>query len=276
MLEATMSLELARLVEAHGGVAVCVPALVKCPDTDRSRAERLIEALTNRSFDAAIFMTGAAVSLLFQMAEPMGRRPDLLAGLRGMTTVCRGPKPTAALRGYGVPTTLAARHPYTSAELIDALGAINVREARFVLFHCGERSDALAETLLACRAVLHEEWLYRWQAPADTSALERLVADIVGGEIDALVVTCQVQFRHLLQVATTCGRARQLVDALNARIVVAAVGPRCHAVLRSHGVDVHVMPDCPKAGPLVTSLMRALDRGKAGVSCRAETRREER
>lgn len=265
LLEARMSLELARLVEKHGGVPVCVPALAECPDIDRPRAERLIEALANHSFDTAIFMTGAAVSLLFQMAEQIGRRPDLVAGLRGITTVCRGPKPTAALRGFGVPPTLTARDPYTSAEVIDALGGINLRGARVVLFHYGERSETLAETLLACNAVLHEEWLYRWQPPADTSGLEHLIANVIDREVDALAVTCQVQFRHLLQVATGLGCAGELVDALNAHVVVAAVGPRCHATLRSHGVDVHVVPDHPKMGPLVISLMRYLDRRLHGV-----------
>ena len=47
--------------------------------------------------------------------------------------------------------------------------------------------------------------------------------------------------------------------ALNERVVIAAVGPTCAAILRSYGVRVHVMPDHPKMGPLVLSLMRYLE-----------------
>ena len=43
--------------------------------------------------------------------------------------------------------------------------------------------------------------------------------------------------------------------------MVAAVGPTCHAILQAHGVDVQVIPEHPKMGPLVVALMRHLDRG---------------
>ena len=131
------------------------------------------------------------------------------------------------------------------------------------MFHYGERSEALAETLVARQARLSEQWLYRWRLPEDASGLEKLISDIVAGDVDALAITCQIQFRHLFQIAERLGRDRELVRALNERVVVAAVGPTCHAILQAHGVDVHVIPDHPKMGPLVVALMRRLERGSA-------------
>ncbi|MBV9950052.1 MAG: uroporphyrinogen-III synthase, partial [Myxococcales bacterium] len=203
---------------------------------------------------------GIAVTLLFGVAEQVRRRPDLVASLRATTTLCRGPKPTAALRGFGVAPTLTARDAYTSGEVIDALAGIELRGKRVLLFHYGERSGTIAETLLARDAILHEQWLYRWCLPDDTSGLARLVAGIIAGQVEALAVTCQIQFRHLFQVAEGMGRERELVASLNERVVVAAVGPTCQAMLRLYGVDVHVTPDHPKMGPLVVALMRHLDR----------------
>jgi uroporphyrinogen-III synthase len=207
-----------------------------------------------------VFMTGVTVSLLFELAERIGRRPELVAALRSVTTVARGPKPTAALRGFGVTPTLTALESFTSAEVIDALASIELKGRRVLLFHYGERSESLAETLAARQAIVHEQWLYRWRIPADTSALERLVVSIVGGQIDALAITCQIQFRHLFQVARAMGLDHDLVRTLNARMVVAAVGPTCCAVLQTHGVDVHVVPEHPKMGPMIVSLMRHLER----------------
>jgi uroporphyrinogen-III synthase len=255
-----MSRELARLVEKHGGEPLCVPAVRESRELTPEVAQRLIAALVAGVHDMAIFMTGVAVSLLFEVAEQLGRRPDLVAGLRRITTVCRGPKPTAALRGFGVVPTLTARESFTSAEVIDALAAIDLAGRRVLLFHYGERSDVLAETLIARQAILSEQWLYRWQLPEDASGLDQLVASIIDGHVDALAITCQIQFRHLFQVAERSGREADLVSALNARTVVAAVGPTCHAILQAHGVDVQVMPDHPKMGPLVVALMRHLDR----------------
>jgi uroporphyrinogen-III synthase len=263
LLESRMSRELARLVEKHGGQPLCVPAVRESKELAPEAADRLFAALTAGEYDIAVFMTGVAVSLLFEIAEPLGKRPDLVAGLARITTVCRGPKPTAALRGFGVVPTLTARESFTSAEVIDAFAGIELAGQRVLLFHYGERSDALAETLIARQAVVEEQWLYRWRLPEDVSGLEELVANIVDGTVDALAVTCQIQFRHLFQVAERLGRHRELVRACNERTVVAAVGPTCHAILQAHGVKVQVMPDHPKMGPLVVALMRHLDRRAA-------------
>jgi len=218
----------------------------------------LIDNLENDRHEIVVFMTGVAVSLLFEMAEQIGRRPDLVSALRRLTTVCRGPKPTAALRGFGVPPTLTARDPFTSAELIDALAGIDLKGRRVILLHYGERSETLAETVLARQAQLEELWLYRWLMPENTDELTRLVGRLVAGEVDALAITCQVQFRHLHQVALEAQQNRELVRALNERVVVGAVGPTCEAILHAYGVRAHVVPDHPKMGPLVVALMRHL------------------
>lgn len=265
ILEARMSPELARLVERHGGEPVCVPALEERAELGTGDADRLVSALAAGTYDIVVFMTGVAANLLFQAAEGIGRRPDLVAALRRVTTVCRGPKPTAALRGFGVPPTLTARGPYTSAEVIDALAGVELKGRRVLLFHYGERSESLAETLAARLAVVDEQWLYRWRLPPDTSGLERLVAAIIDGQIDALAVTCQIQFRHLHEVARRMGLDGQLVEALDRRVIVGAVGPTCEAILRVHGVRVDVIPEHPKMGPLIVTLMRHLERRAASA-----------
>jgi uroporphyrinogen-III synthase len=263
LLESRMSRELARLVEKHGGEPLCVPAVRECPELTPQVATRLLDDLAGDRHEVVVFMTGVAVSLLFETAEQLGRRPDLVAALRRLTTVCRGPKPTAALRGFGVPPTLNARDPFTSAELIDAMSSIELKGRRVILLHYGERSETLAETLLARQAKLEEIWLYRWLMPDDTEGLARVVTRVISGDIDALAITCQIQFRHLYMVAEQLGLAIKLVRALNERVVVAAVGPTCQAILQAYGVQVQVMPDHPKMGPLVLALMRHLDQRRS-------------
>lgn len=257
-----MSRELSRLVEKHGGSPLCVPALREVPGPLEA-TRGVIESLVEARHDTVIFMTGVAASLLFEAAEQQGMRHDLVRSLASVTTVARGPKPTAALRGFGVPPTITAREPFTSAELIDALSGLPLEGRSVLLFHHGERSATLAETLRARQVVLSECFLYRWLMPADTRALAGLVGSIIAGEVDALVVTCQVQFRNLYEVARSLSLAAALVDALRGGVVVAAMGPTCHATLQLHGVPVHVMPEVPKMGPLIRSLMLHLTRAAA-------------
>lgn len=270
LLESRMSRELARLVEKHGGDPIGTPAVKECPEFTPELANKLIDDLSGDRHEVVVFMTGVAVSLLFEMAEQIGRRPDLVAALRRLTTVCRGPKPTAALRGFGVPPTLSAREPFTSADVIDALAGVELKGRRVILLHYGERSETLAETLLARQARVEELWLYRWLMPDDISGLTNIVKRIVGGDVDALCITCQIQFRHLYEVAARAGLAEKMVRALNERVIVAAVGPTCEAILHAYGVRVQVMPDHPKMGPLVIALMRYLERGRSSDSSSAE------
>jgi uroporphyrinogen-III synthase len=210
-------------------------------------------------FEIVVFMTGVAVSLLFEQAEKQGRRPALVEALKATTTVCRGPKPTAALRGFGLPPTLTARPPYTTAEMLDAMSGMALAGRRVLLFHYGERSETLAETLLAWGAELSEFWLYRWTMPEDPSSLVALVRKLLAGEVRALAVTCQIQFRHLMTIADELRLGRSLVRTLNDRVVVGAVGPKCSAVLSAYGVRAHVVPENPKMGPLAVALMRHIN-----------------
>jgi len=266
-----MSYELARLVEKHGGAPLCVPAVGEEPISDPEAVSRVLDELAAQQHEVVIFMTGVAVALLFELAEQLGRRVELVAALRRVTTVCRGPKPSAALRGFGVPPTSSARAPFTVAEVVDTLSDLEIGGRSVLLFHYGERSATIAETLLARRAELHECWLYRWEMPDDVPALEHLVHRILAGEVDAVALTCQIQFRHLYRVAERLELERSLLGALNDQVVTAVIGPTCRAVLEAYGVQPRVMPEHPKMGPLVAALMRHL--AQAGLADEAPGRR---
>lgn len=267
-----MSRELARLVEKHGGEPLCVPTVRECPEITADMAVRLTRMLDGGGYDTVIFPTGLAASLLFETADQAGVRSELVAALRRITTVCRGPKPSAALRGFGVPPTLTARESFTSAELIDALSTVDLHRGNVLLLCCGERSETLAETLLARGARLDEIWLYRWQLPEDASRIEQLVKKAVARAVDALAVTCQIQFRHLLGVSERMGLSRELVSALNDHVVVGVVGPTSRAVVSSYGVRVRVEPEHPKMGPLITAMMRHFDQQEPRSALRSPER----
>jgi uroporphyrinogen-III synthase len=137
---------------------------------------------------------------------------------------------------------------------LDALAPLDLRGKTAGLIHYGERSADLADGLRKRGAAIDEICLYEWKLPEDTSALEQLVRDIIDGGLDAIAVTSQIQIRHLFQIADKIGKHPQLADALNRRIVVAAVGPVCAAALRAFGVVPHVQPAHPKMGPMMIAL----------------------
>ena len=112
---------------------------------------------------------------------------------------------------------------------------------------------SLADELRARGARLNELCLYEWLLPDDIQPMKKLIRDVIDGEVDAVVFTSQIQGRHLLPSRATCGVADALVEALNTKVIVAAVGPICQAALVAAGITPHVVPDNPKMGPLVTA-----------------------
>lgn len=249
-----MPRELAALVERFGGRPYCVPALREAPVPDAGTIEPFLNALCVRSFSLVVFLTGVGVTALLDEAKRLDRWLDMVDGLRRTAIACRGPKPAAVLRRHDVPIQVSAAEPYTTAELLDALTAIDLAGTRVAIVHYGERNGPLADALAARGADLDELCLYEWLMPEDLGPLRTLVGELIDGGVDAVGFTSQIQCRHLFQVATDMGRSQDLAHALNTRTVVAAIGPVCEAALRTFGVVPRVQPAHPKMGPMIAAL----------------------
>jgi uroporphyrinogen-III synthase len=263
LLESRMAGELTGLVRRYGGVVQSVPAVreapLDCADTVADFLNRSAVA-TPRVF---VFLTGAGVTALLDETQRQGRLPEMISSLRAGTIVCRGPKPSCALKRYGVNPHFVAASPYTSDEVIESISGVGLNGADVSIVHYGERNETLALALRQRGALLDELCLYEWRLPDDIRPLQDLIRGLVQRELDAVVFTSQVQWRHLRQVASTLGLVDALVDALNNHVVVAAVGPICSAALAEAGVPPHVVPENPKMGPLVAALAQHFCR--AGV-----------
>jgi uroporphyrinogen-III synthase len=254
LLEARLGSELARLIERHGGIPAQFPALREHTLEATDEVAALISKLTDGQVRFIVFQTGVGVKALLDEAEKSGRREELSAALRQVTTICRGPKPTAVLGRLGLRPVVSAIEPYTTTELIAALSSLELRGERVAVLHYGERNQTLTDALVARGAEPVELCLYEWQLPEDTTPLVRLISEIQRGAFDAVVFTSQIQARHLFQIAASCNEADALREALSARTVTASIGPTCSAALRSFGVEPRVEPENPKMGPLVIAL----------------------
>jgi uroporphyrinogen-III synthase len=226
---------------------------------DSPDAGPFLEHLCANRFAFVIFLTGVGATALLREAERLGRLADTLAALRRTIVVCRGPKPSSVLHRHAVPIGRTAADPYTSTELLSALEHDDLRSVGVGIVHYGEPNTALASALVDRGARLEEVQLYQWDLPEDLGPLTRLVHDLVGGRVDALVLTSQVQGRHLFEIAERVGLAGALSDALNSTVVVASIGPVCTQALQGYGVTPRVMPATPKMGPLVTALADYFD-----------------
>lgn len=256
ILESRFGDHVADLVSKQGGIPLRAPALAEEPDTDDAAIAALVEDLARRPASLAIFQTGVGTRALFDAADRLGITGRLLALLADCTVAVRGPKPTAVLRGRGVRIDLSADDPYTTTEVLQAVGDVAIAGGRVLVQRYGETNAELEKQLKARGAEVVEVPTYRWAMPRDTAPLSRLVDALERGEVDAAVFTSASQVGNLFAVAEREGRAGVLRQGLNAALV-ASIGPVCSRALQAQGIRVSLEAHPPKLGPLMTALGKA-------------------
>ena len=253
LLEARMESELASLVRRHGGEPVCVPAMREVERDFGAEAASAIDAVA-RGGAVVVLATGVGLHRWLTVADARGRGVELRDALSRSTLVCRGPKPVAVLKREGLPAHVRAPAPHTTQELIEALAGVDLHDRDAVFVHDGGGSPVVPAALAARGARVFEVRPYEWALPQDVRPLQALVATLVGGGVDALAITTQVQAHHLFAVADAIGDRAALTGALRDRVVVAAVGPTCARTLEALGTPPHVVPEPSKMGALVLAL----------------------
>ena len=254
LLEARLSSELAELVRREGGEPVCAPSVTEAVVDVRPMLPALTDDLGNGRVQFVVLLTGAGATAMLDQARAAGVYEPLVAALRAVTTVCRGPKPAAVLRKHGIPVHLNARPPYTTTELLEILPASLLADRGVALLHDGGGNPSLVDALRARGAMVTEVHAYVWRVPDDVEPIVRLVTQLIDGRLDAVAFTNQVQVRHLFQIGERMGRVEDLRRALRDRTVVGSIGPTCSTVLEAHGVPPHVVASPPKMRPLVVAI----------------------
>ena len=249
-----MSGELAELVRRYGGVVRSAPAVRESPVECGEVIAAFFKQLRKPARRVHIFLTGAGATALFQEAERLGVLPSAIESIEQGTVVCRGPKPAAALKRYGISADVSAASPYTSHELLEAMTRLDVSGSECTVVHYGERNGELTAALQARGALLNELCVYEWRLPDDVGPLTDMVRAIVAREVDAVIFTSQVQWKHLLRISSDLEMTDAMIHALRTGVIVAAIGPICSAALVNSGVHPHVVPENPKMGPLVSAL----------------------
>src|SRR5437764_6149962 len=149
ILESRLGRQMVELIAKHGGVPIHAPALAEVPDVDPAFVKRLIDDLCKRPAKLAIFQTGVGTQVLFATTDRLGATDDFLDILAATTVAVRGPKPTVALRARHVRIDLAARDPFTTHEVLEALRSVPVEGARVIVQRYGAANVELDDALKA-------------------------------------------------------------------------------------------------------------------------------
>jgi uroporphyrinogen decarboxylase len=249
--ESRMAAEAASLIERFGGRATIAPSMRELPLQHNAAALEFAARLAAEQIDIVVFFTGVGVRELLRVAETQYRREQIVAGLRRIVTVTRGPKPVAVLRELGLEPSITIPEPNTWHEILSVLTAqIRLEGKRIAVQEYGVSNPELLAGLEARGAIVFCVPVYRWTLPEDLGPLRAAAHAIAQTEVDVALFTSSAQVTNLIQIAEAEGIAAQMRDRAR-HIVIASIGPVCSQALRAHGLEPDLQPEHPKLGHLV-------------------------
>jgi uroporphyrinogen-III synthase len=248
---------MASLITRHGGVVIEAPSMREVPLSDQREALAVGAELMRGECDVLVLLTGVGTRMLVDVLATQYARDDLMAALRQTTLVCRGPKPVAVLKEWGIKPAVVAPAPNTFRDLLAALDEhTDVKGQRVLVQEYGVPNTELLTALRDRGAIVKAVPVYAWALPEDLGPLRLAIAAIAGGNVEAVVITSQQQVQHLFAVARELGVEESTRKSLKTRVLVASIGPVTSEALSADGIAVDIEPEHPKMGHLVLALAR--------------------
>lgn len=268
-LESRRADDMARMITRSGGVPHVSPSMREVPIEPNRGAIDFAYRLMTGHISVVVLMTGVGFRYLLRAIERHLDQKRFLDSLSDVTTICRGPKPAAAMREVGVTPTYRVPEPNTWRELLQTIDAnISIANQTVGLQEYGVTNASLVAGLEARGATVEPVRVYGWEFPADTTPLEANVRALAAGERDMLLLTSAHQVVNLLRMAEQLDMVEELRDGLH-QTVIASIGPTTTQMLEECDIHVDFEPGHPKMGHLVTE---AASRGVSFVEARRSVR----
>jgi uroporphyrinogen-III synthase len=267
--------ELAHLIKNFGGVPYIAPTVgIASKELRQAGAEELVRHVMDGRVDYVVFMTGPGTFTIMGMAEKLGLKQDFIKALNRLTIVARSQKPKSALEKHGVKVDIVPTdtHDNTAEGVAKEMKKLDLLGKRIAILWHGRQDDSLkkwleedgaqvsmfqvyeyALTLSGSGAIILGKMGFQF-TPPELKRILGLVRDAIDAKIDIITFTSPPSARNLFVVATEHNLREKLVDAMNDKVIVVAVGMPTRGAIEENGVRVDVMPDVYKMGPMVKAL----------------------
>src|SRR5262249_27232953 len=112
-LESRRAVEIEKLIRTRGGDPFVAPSMREVALQDNPEAFAFAERLFANAFEMAILLTGVGVRHLNQILATRYPPDAFVNTLKSLAVVCRGPKPAAVMREWGVSIAVTVPEPNT-------------------------------------------------------------------------------------------------------------------------------------------------------------------
>ncbi|HET6952070.1 MAG TPA: uroporphyrinogen-III synthase [Acidimicrobiales bacterium] len=243
---------------ARRGAAVLIGSVVRTlPFGDDRPLRAATEALVGHPPDVVVATTGIGIRSWFGAAESWGLDRDLTSALAAAHRVARGPKARAALAAVG----LASHFDEPSErldDLVDRLVTDGIAGTRVALQLYGEDVTWAVDRLRGAGADVVAVPVYRWTAAADLDPAQRLLRELLGGQLDAVTFTSAAAVRSFAALADRLSLGDDLRAVLASTALAACVGPVTGEAAAAVGFERRCVPDRGRLGLLVRRLAAEL------------------
>jgi len=269
--------ELAHLISNFGGVPYVAPTVgIEVQEDVDLQVEDLVRRFVAGEFDYAVFMTGPGVYRLISTAQKLGLERELIDILNRIYIVARSHKPQKILERYGVRVSLVPSDN-TSEGIALEMERLDLHGKGVAILWYGDSHSILRETLEQRGAKAFEAMAYKYSLELEQRGAEvlaavgfkyvspdeknilQLIDDLVAGTIHIITFTSPPSARNLFRFAEAHGLDEELRRSLNQHVLVVAVGPPTRRAIEEHRVDVDVMPEVYKLGPMVRAIVDYLE-----------------
>lgn len=251
-LESRRADDMQRMIQRFGGKAFVSPSMREVPIDPNREAIDFAHRVMTGQVHVVILMTGVGFRYLLRSIERHVDLQRFLDSLSDIVTICRGPKPAAAMKEVGLTPTHRVPEPNTWRELLQTIDAgVSIANQTIGLQEYGVTNASLIAGLEARGATVQPLRVYGWELPEDTAPLEENVRQIAQGKRDMLLLTSAHQVVNMLRIAEQMGILNELRDGLH-RTVIASIGPTTSQMLHECDIHVDLEPSHPKMGHLVT------------------------
>ena len=251
-LESRRADDMTRLITRHGGIAHVSPSMREVPIEPNREAIDFAYRVMTGDVQVVILMTGVGFRYLLRAIEKHIDRQRFLDSLSDIITVCRGPKPAAAMREVGIKTSFRVPEPNTWRELLQTIDTnVPIANQTVGLQEYGVTNASLVAGLEARGATVEPIRVYGWEFPEQVEPLEANVRALAAGERDMLLLTSAHQIVNMLRMAEQLKIVNELRHGLRGT-VIASIGPTTSQMLHECDLHVDMEPSHPKMGHLVT------------------------
>jgi len=251
--ESRRATEMETMITRFGGIAHVSPSMREVPLSDSQPAVDFANRVVTGQVDIVILMTGVGFQHLLEAIDRKVDKSRFLESLSDIITVCRGPKPVAAMKKVDLSPTIKVPEPNTWREILQTIDKeIHIANQTVVVQEYGVTNASFVAGLEARGATVETLKVYDWDLPEDIGPLAANIQKTIDGVIDVSMFTSANQLNHVLKLAER-QKQREAYESALRGTVICSVGPTMSERLRDLGFPVDVEPEHPKMGPLISS-----------------------